>query len=65
MVEKAITQQGAGPPGLLLSSLGKRERHNADGHKRVNILQFFSVLNSLSHTTLANKSEMYIFLKNS
>ena len=27
------TQQKAGPPGLLLSSPGEREGHNADGHK--------------------------------
>ena len=32
MVEKASTQQKAGPPGLRLSSPGERER-NADGHK--------------------------------
>ena len=32
-VEKASTQQRAGPPGLRLSNHGERERHNADGHK--------------------------------
>ena len=33
VVEKASTQQKAGPPGLRLSSPEERERHNADGHK--------------------------------
>ena len=32
MVEKASTQQKAGPPGLQLNNPGERER-NADGHK--------------------------------
>ena len=32
-VEKASIQQRAGPPGLRLSYLGERERHDADGHK--------------------------------
>ena len=43
-------------PGLRLSSPGKQER-NADGHKsgEVNMLQFCSVSNSLSHTPLSNK----------
>ena len=56
MVEKASTQQRAGPLGLRLSNPGERER-NTDGHKNgeVNMLQFCSVSNSLSHTTLSNK----------
>ena len=56
VVEKTSTQQKAGPPGLRLSSPGERER-NPDGHKsgEVNMLQFCSVSNSLSHTTLSNK----------
>ena len=33
VVEKASTQQKAGPLGLRLSNPGERERHNADGHK--------------------------------
>ena len=33
MVEKASTQQRAGPLGLRLSNLGEQERHNADDHK--------------------------------
>ena len=55
-VEKASTQHRAGPPGLRLSNPGERER-NADGHKseEVNMLQFYSVSNSLSHTTLSIK----------
>ena len=32
VVEKASTQQKAGPPGLQLSNPGEREGHNADGH---------------------------------
>ena len=56
VVEKASTQQRAGPPGLRLSNPGERER-NADGHlsREVNMLQFCSVSNSLSHTNLSNK----------
>ena len=41
VVEKASTQQKAGPPGLRLSSPGERGR-NADGHKRGG--QFVAVL---------------------
>ena len=33
VVEKASTQQWAGPPVLRLSNPGEQERHNADGHK--------------------------------
>ena len=65
-VEKASTQQRAGPPGLRLNIPGERERHS-DGHKsgEVDMLQFCSVSNSLSYTTLSNKvtgiffSELY------
>ena len=54
-VEKASTQQRAGPPGLRLSNHGERERHNSDGHKSGG--QYVAVLfsNSLSHTNLSNK----------
>ena len=46
-----------------LSSPGEQER-NADGHKsEVNMLQFCSVSNSLSHTTLSNKVRGIFFLK--
>ena len=34
VVEKASTQQKAGPPALRLGNSEERERHNADGHKR-------------------------------
>ena len=44
MVEKASTQQRAGPPGLRLSNPRQRER-NADGHKSGG--QYVSVLFSL------------------
>ena len=33
VVEKASTQQKAGPPDLRLSNPEERERHNADGYK--------------------------------
>ena len=63
MAEKTSTQLRAGPPGLQLSNPGEQER-NADGHKsgEVNMWQFCSVSNSLSHATLSNKVR-YIFLK--
>ena len=58
------SQQKAGPPGLQLSNPGERERHNADGHKSgVNMLQFCSVSNSLSHTNLSNKVRGIYFFK--
>ncbi len=51
-VEKANTQQ-SGPPGLRLSS---RERNAVMANRvGVNMLQFCSVFNSLSHTTLSSK----------
>ena len=64
MVEKASTLQKAGPPGLRLSSPGERKR-NADSHKcgEVNMLQFCSVSNSLSNTTLSNKVRGTYFSK--
>ena len=56
VVEKSSTQQRAGSPGHRLSNPGEPER-NADGHKSgdVNMLQFCSVSNTLSDTTLSNK----------
>ena len=49
-------QQRAEPPGLWLSSPGKRERNAIMAIRvGVNMLQFCSVSNSLSHTTLSNK----------
>ena len=60
-VEEACTQQ-SGTPSLRLSSPGERER-DADSHKSgINILQFCSVSNSLSHATFQIKCD--IFLKN-
>ena len=58
-VEKASTQQ-SGPSGPRLSSPGERERNAfmAIG-VGVNMLQFCSVSNSLSHTTLSIKWEVY------
>ena len=56
MVKKTSSQQRAGPPGLRLNNPGEQER-KVDGHKsgEVNMLQFCSVSNSLSHATLSNK----------
>ena len=46
----------AGPPGPRLSSPGERERNTVMANwVGVNMLQFCSVSNSLSHTTLSNK----------
>ena len=43
-------------PGLQLSSPGKRERNAVIANRvGVNMLQFCSVSNSLTHTTLSNK----------
>ena len=54
-VEKASTQQSV-PPGPRLSSSGERERNPVMANRvGVNMLQFCSVSNSLSHTTLSNK----------
>ena len=51
------TQQRAGPPGLRLSNPGERERHTSmsRGAGEVNMIQFCSVSNSFSQTTLSNK----------
>ena len=58
-VEKASTQQ-SGPPGPRLSSPGERERNAVIANRvGVNMLQFCSVSNSLSHTTLSIKWEGY------
>ena len=54
-VEKTSTQQ-SGPLAPRLSSPGERERNAVMANRvRVNMLQFCSVSNSLSHTTLSNK----------
>ena len=46
----------AGPPGPRLSSPGERERNAVMANRvGVNMLQFCSVSNSLSHKTLSNK----------
>ena len=54
----------AGPPGPRLSSPGERER-NAVMANRVgfNMLQLYSVSNSLSHTTLSINREVYFSKK--
>ena len=58
-VEKANTQQ-SGTPGPRLSSQGERERDVVMANKvRVNMLQFCSVSDSLSHTTLSIKWKVY------
>ena len=53
----------AGPPGPRLSSPGEWEQHTAmsGGAGEVNMLQFCSVSNSLSHITLSIKWEVYFF----
>ena len=54
----------AGPPGLWLSSPGEWERNAVIANRvGINMLQFCSVSNSLSHTTLSIKWEVY-FSKN-
>ena len=54
-VEKASTQQ-SGPSGHHLSSPAEQERNAVMANRvRVNMLQFCSVSNSLSHATLSNK----------
>ena len=58
-VEKAGTQK-SGPPGPRLSSPGERERNAVMVNRvGVNMLQFCSVSNSPSHTTLSIKWEVY------
>ena len=55
--------QQSGLPGPRLSSPGEQERNTVMANRvRVNMLQFCLVSNSLSYTTLSNKSERYIFL---
>ena len=55
-VEKTSNQQRSGPPGLRLSNPGERKRNAAMANRmRVNMLQFCSVSNSLSHTNPFNK----------
>ena len=51
LVEKASTQQRAGPPGLRLSNPGERERHQADGHKSggQHVAVLFSLQLPLTH----------------
>ena len=54
-VEKTSTQRGW-TPGPRLSSPGERERNAVMANRvGVNMLQFSSISNSLSHTTLSNK----------
>ena len=56
--------QQSGPPGLRLSSPGKRERNSVMANRvRVNMLLFCSVSNSLSHTNLLNKARGIVFLR--
>ena len=58
-VEKASTQQ-SGPSGPRLSSPGERKRNAVMANRLgVNMLQFCSVFNTLSHTTLSIKWEVY------
>ena len=62
VVEKASTQQRAGPPGPRLSCQGERER-NTDGNKSgVNMLQFCSVSNSLSHNPFKQRLCLVVFI---
>ena len=50
----------ASPPGPRLSSRGERERNAVMANRvGVNMLQFCSVSNSLSHTTISIKWEVY------
>ena len=50
----------AGPPDPRLSSPGERERNAVIANRvRANMLQFCSVSNSLSHTTLSIKWDVY------
>ena len=62
MLDWGTCPREAGPPGPGLSSTGERER-NAVMANRVgaNMLQFCSISNSLSHTTLWIKWEVYFF----
>ena len=57
VVEKASTQQKAGPLGFRLSNPGERERHNADGHKSGGqyIAVLFGLQLPLTHETISIK----------
>ena len=62
-VKKASTQQSV-PLGSRLSSPGKRGRNTVMANRvGVNMLQFCSVSNSLSHTNLSNKVRGIFFWK--
>ena len=64
MLEWGTCPREAGSPGPRLSSPGGRERNAFMANRvGVNMLQFCSVSNSHSHTTLSIKWEVY-FLKN-
>ena len=56
MLDWGTCPREAGPPGPRLSSSGEWERNAVMANRvKVNMLQFCSVSNSLSHTTLSNK----------
>ena len=60
MLEWEPCPREAGPPGPRLSSQGERERKAVIARRvGVNIFQFCSVSNSLSHTALSIKWEVY------
>ena len=60
MLKWGTCPREAGPPGPRLSSPGERERNAVMAIRvRVTMLQFCSVSNSLSHTTLSIKWEVY------
>ena len=63
-VPERLNPQAPRPPGLQLSNPGEWERNAVVAIRvGVNMLQFCSVSNSLSHATLSIKREVY-FLKN-
>ena len=60
MLDWGTCPREAGPPGPRLSSPGESERNVVMANRvGVNMLQFCSVSNSLSHTTLSIKWEVY------
>ena len=60
MLDWGTCPREAGPPGPRLSSPGKRERNAVMSNRvGVNMLQFYSVSHSLSHTTLSIKWDVY------
>ena len=60
MLDWGTYPREAGPPGPRLSSPGEWERNAVIANRvGVNMLQFCSVSNSLSHTTLSVKWEVY------